>query len=72
MRNIVNISLPGTLTKEVTRGVKELHFASKSEFFRHLLREWMTGRLVMNVQESQREYQDGKAKKLVHVKDLWK
>lgn len=72
MRNIVNISLPGSLTKEVERGVKEFHFASKSEFFRHLVREWLAGHLVLDLAQSRREYTQGKAKVLTQVKDLWK
>jgi Arc/MetJ-type ribon-helix-helix transcriptional regulator len=72
MRTIVNISLPAPLTREVERGVKQLHFASKSEFFRHLIRDWMAGRLLADVQESEREYRAGKAKKLKNPKQLWK
>ncbi|MEK7473138.1 MAG: ribbon-helix-helix domain-containing protein [Patescibacteria group bacterium] len=72
MRTVVNISLPAPLTKEVERGVKQLHFASKSEFFRHLIRDWMARRLLSDVQESEREYKAGKAKKLKNPKQLWK
>ncbi len=72
MRTVVNISLPQSLTKEVERGVKDLHFASKSEFFRHLVREWLAGHLASELEESRREYAKGKAKKLVNMKDLWK
>lgn len=72
MRQIVNISLPQSLTKEVERGIKELHFASKSEFFRHLVREWLAGHLLQELEESRREYIHGKAKQLKSVKQLWK
>ena len=72
MRNIVNISLPDNLTKEVERGMKNFRFASRSEFFRHLLREWLAGRLILDLEASQKEYKTGKAKKLSNVKDLWK
>lgn len=72
MRNIINISLPENLTKEVERGVKTYQFASKSEFFRHLIREWLANNLAVKLQESEREYKAGKAKKLVRAKDLWK
>ncbi|HLD21111.1 MAG TPA: ribbon-helix-helix domain-containing protein [Patescibacteria group bacterium] len=72
MRTIVNISLPKALTKEVERGIKNLHFASKSEFFRHLVREWLAGNLALELQASRNEYATGKAKKLVRVKDIWK
>lgn len=72
MRNVVNISLPAQLTQEVERGVKELHFASKSEFFRHLVREWLAGHLLQELEESRLEYSQGKVKKLTNVKQLWK
>jgi Arc/MetJ-type ribon-helix-helix transcriptional regulator len=72
MRTVVNISLPVSLTAEVDRGVKRFHFASKSEFFRHLLREWLAGRLLADLEQSEREHAEGKAKKLTRVKDLWK
>lgn len=72
VRSIINISLPPVLTKEVNRGVKQFHFASKSEFFRHLLREWLSGHLATELEEGRREYKTGKAKKLKKLKDLWK
>ncbi len=72
MRNIVNISLPVQLTKEVDRGVKQMHFASKSEFFRHLIRDWMAGRLLVDLQTSEREYRAGKGKRLKNPQQLWK
>ena len=72
MRTIVNISLPMSLTKEIERGVRDLHFASKSEFIRHLVREWLSGHLVLELNKSRAEYKEGKAKKLTNVKNLWK
>lgn len=72
MRNVVNISLPLDLTKVVEKGVKSHHFASKSEFFRHLLREWMAGKLLIELQEGELEHKAGKTKKLTSMKNLWK
>lgn len=72
MRSVINISLPQHFTTEVERGVKEYHFASKSEFFRHLLREWMAGDLVLGLEESRAEHKAGKSKVLKQAKDLWK
>lgn len=72
MRNIVNISLPEHLAKEMRRGMKRFRFSSKSEFFRHLLREWLAGRLALELEESRREYKAGNAKKLTRTADLWK
>ena len=71
MRSVINISLPQHFTKEVERGVKQLHFASKSEFFRHLLREWMAGDLVIELEESRAQHKAGKSKLLKKTKDLW-
>lgn len=41
MRSIVNISMPAPLVEVVERGVVEGGFASKSEFFRMLLKQWI-------------------------------
>lgn len=71
MRNVINISLPTHLTKEVEKSVRKQHFASKSEFFRHLLREWLAGRLAVELEEGRREHKAGKTKTLRSVKDLW-
>ena len=38
MRKIVNISLPQEMYLEVDQIVKSGNYASKSEFFRHLIR----------------------------------
>lgn len=38
MRNIINISLPEEMAKEVEKEVKKGKFASTSEYFRHLIR----------------------------------
>lgn len=71
MRNVINISLPPTLTKKVEDTVRLGNFASKSEFFRHLLREWMAGRLAQELEEGRKEYRAGKVKKLNSMKALW-
>ncbi len=71
MRSVINISLPNTLTHEVDRAVKTRHFASKSEFFRYLLREWLAGRLAHEFEEGRKEHAVGKTKKLRSVKELW-
>lgn len=71
MRNVINISLPPQLTHLVEKTVQDRHFASKSEFFRHLLREWMAGRLARELEDGRREYRAGKAKVLKSMKGLW-
>lgn len=72
MRQVFNISLPSSMTKEVENGVRQLRCASKSEFFRHLIRKWSSGNLLVDgIEKSRKEYRAGKAKKLVSMKDLW-
>lgn len=40
MRQVINISLPLELKREVEKAVKQEKYATKSEFFRDLLRLW--------------------------------
>lgn len=70
MRTIVNISLPRELAREVNRAVASGRYASKSEFFRSLLRLWLEGNLVREIYESRRELRTGKGKLLRSLKDL--
>jgi len=70
MRQVVNISLPIQTTKEVKKAVKDSGFASVSEFFRYLLREWQEGKLLVELEKSQKEIRDGKGKKLKSLADL--
>lgn len=70
MRNVVNISLPVELNYEVARAVDEGRFATKSEFFRHLLRLWFEGRLASELKESHKEMASGKRRLLRSFKDL--
>ena len=67
MRNIINISLPDMLAAEVEHEVKAGGFASKSEFFRHLLRE---RKLAKELGEDRREFERGKGKALKSLRDL--
>ena len=70
MRNIVNISLPKELNNEVEKAVKSGGYASKSEFFRNLIRIWKEDQLFKELKESQREIAAGKGKVLRSLKDL--
>ncbi|MBU1091811.1 ribbon-helix-helix domain-containing protein [Patescibacteria group bacterium] len=70
MRSIINISLPKSMAKAVEKEVKTGNFASKSEFFRSLVRNWEENRLLKELKESQREIADGKGKVLRSLKDL--
>jgi Arc/MetJ-type ribon-helix-helix transcriptional regulator len=70
MRKIVNISLPAELNREVEREVKEGKFASKSEFFRHILRVWKKEQGYRRIQEAERDVAAGRVKILKSFKDL--
>ena len=70
MRKVVNISLPQELNKEVDRAVKSGQYASKSEFFRDLMRLWREQQLLDEIMESEKEFAGGKGKILKSLKDL--
>ena len=64
----MTISLP--LTNVVEKEVKRGNYASKSEFFRYLLRQWMEGKLGYELSQSRKEIQQGKGKLLKSLTDL--
>ena len=70
MRTIVNISLPIQLNTVVEKELATGHYASKSEFFRSLLRLWIEGRLVKELEDSRKELKMGKGKLLKSLSDL--
>jgi Arc/MetJ-type ribon-helix-helix transcriptional regulator len=70
MRHIINISLPAELNQEVEKAIKTGRFATKSEFFRHLLRIWQEDQLLKQIAENRREIAVGKGKVLKSLKDL--
>lgn len=70
MRTVVNISLPQELNKQVEKAVKSGRYASKSEFFRALLRLWEEEQILRELRKSQKEIADGKGKVLKSLKDL--
>jgi len=70
MRNIVNISLPYQLSSIVDKEVAKGKYASKSEFFRHLLRLWAQGDLAKELEESREELKMGKGKLLKSLSSL--
>ncbi|MCX6789285.1 MAG: ribbon-helix-helix domain-containing protein [Candidatus Gribaldobacteria bacterium] len=70
MREIINLSLPRAMAKSVDDIVKEGSYASRSEFFRELLRMWMEGKILKELAVSQREIAVGKGKILKSLKDL--
>jgi len=70
MREVMNISLPTELHKEVEHYVKKGGYASKSEFFRHLFRVWKEARTYEEVITSRDEIQRGKGKRLNSLRDI--
>ena len=70
MRSIINISLPEGMEKMVNESIKKERYSTKSEFFRMLIRLWMQGKLVAELEESRKEIRSGKAKLLRSLKDL--
>ena len=70
MRAVLNISLPQQMVRVVEDNVKSGKFASKSEFFRHILREWQENVLLRELNQSSGEFKAGNAKVLNSLKDL--
>ncbi|MFA4998917.1 MAG: ribbon-helix-helix domain-containing protein [Candidatus Paceibacterota bacterium] len=70
MRDIVNISLPKELNKEVEKIVRAEKYATKSEFFRDLLRMRLEGKILRELADSRKELALGKGKILRSLKDL--
>ena len=70
MRSIINLSLPSELALVVDSAVDSGNYASKSEFFRTLLRDWMENRLLSGLTASQKELKSGKGKLLKSLKSL--
>jgi len=70
MREVINISLPAPLVKTVKKAVKKGNYASTSEFFRHLLRDWQEEIILSELKESKIEIAAGKGKTLKSLKNL--
>ncbi|MDA2922709.1 ribbon-helix-helix domain-containing protein [Patescibacteria group bacterium AH-259-L07] len=70
MRNVINISLPEKMVKIVKKEVKAEGYASVSEFFRHLIREWNTRKLAQELKKDRQDFESGKGKVLRSLKDL--
>lgn len=70
MRQIINISLPPQLAKLVNDSVSSGQYATKSEFFRSLLRRWSNDQLSSELEQSYRDMKKGKKYLLRSLKDL--
>lgn len=62
--------MPAELKKHVDRIIKEENYASASEFFRDAMRAWKDEQLYQSVLRSEREFAQGKGKKLRSLRDL--
>ena len=62
--------MPVSLKKSVDRAVKEGRYASVSEFFRDAIRAWEDDQLYQSVLQSEKEFAQGKGKKLRSLRDL--
>jgi len=70
MREVINVSLPSSMANSIKSIVKEGNYASKSEFFRNLVRLWIEGRIMKDLSESRKELTAGRGKILKSLKDL--
>ncbi len=70
MRQIINLSLPLSTVKTVKKAVKKGNYASTSEFFRALLRDWHEQQLLDQLQKSRQDIIAGKGKVLKSLKTL--
>jgi len=70
MRDVINISLPPELTKAVDQYLSKGRYATRSEFFRDLLRMWIEGKLLQELNESRKELMAGRGKILKSLRDL--
>lgn len=70
MRQIINISLPQSMVNLVNKEIKKNSYASKSEFFRDLIRRWSDQQAIDEILESQRQAKNGHKYPLRSLKDL--
>ena len=70
MRDVINISMPTEMVRDVNMEIKKGKFASKSEFFRHLLRMWNTQKLAQELKREKKEFRKGNYKVLSSLKNL--
>jgi len=62
--------MPVSLKRSVDLAVKEGKYASVSEFFRDAIRAWEDEALYQSVLQSEKEFAQGKGKRLRSLKDL--
>ena len=62
--------MPPALKRQVDKEVKAGDYASVSEFFRDMLRNWNHNRLLNLLKENQKDFESGKYKVLKSLSDL--
>jgi metal-responsive CopG/Arc/MetJ family transcriptional regulator len=71
MREVINISLPKELFREVERVMKKGKYSTRSEFLRELIRERIAEEdLLARIEKSETEFRAGKGKILRSLGDL--
>lgn len=70
MRAILNISMPQKLKDEIELEVKKGGYISKSEFLRDVIRSWKRQQLLKEIEQSELEFKQGKARVLKSLRDL--
>ena len=70
MRKTLNISMPPLQKKNVDRMIKDYNYASASEFFRDAVRALQDDKLIEDIMKSEKEFAQGKGKRLQSLKDL--
>lgn len=70
MRATLNISMPPKLFSKVESVVREHNYSSVSEFIRDAIRAWEDEDLYQSVLRSEKEFTQGKGKRLRSLKDL--
>ena len=66
----MTISMPPSVKKSVEYMMKENNYASVSELFRDSIRSLEEDQLIKSITESEREFAQGKGKRLKSLKDL--
>lgn len=62
--------MPMALKKNIDKDIKEGNYASASEFFRDTVRAWKEEQLYQSVLQSEKEFAEGKGKRLRSLRDL--
>ena len=62
--------MPPLQKKNVDRMIKDYNYASASEFFRDAVRALQDDKLIEDIMKSEKEFAQGKGKRLQSLKDL--